>query len=50
MADDRKGRLVILSGPSCVGKIPLAKTLARWSNLQPVQRLGVVGQDLFFNG
>jgi len=31
MADERNRRLVILSGPSCVGKIPLAKTLARWS-------------------
>ena len=30
MADDRKGRLVILSGPSCVGKSPLAKALAKF--------------------
>ena len=35
------GRLVILSGPSCVGKSPLAKALARFhpdlsANLQPI--------------
>jgi guanylate kinase len=30
MTDERKGRLVILSGPSCVGKSPLAKALARF--------------------
>jgi hypothetical protein len=30
MADDRKGRLVILSGPSCVGKSPLAKALYKF--------------------
>ncbi len=30
MEDMQKGRLVILSGPSCVGKSPLAKALARF--------------------
>jgi guanylate kinase len=30
MTDERKGRLVILSGPSCVGKSPLAKALAKF--------------------
>jgi len=30
MANQRKGRLVILSGPSCVGKSPLAKARARF--------------------
>ena len=35
------GRLVILSGPSCVGKSPLAKALARFhpdlsAKLQPI--------------
>jgi guanylate kinase len=38
MKNEQKGRLVILSGPSCVGKSPLAKALARfypelWSKL-----------------
>jgi guanylate kinase len=28
MTDERNGRLVILSGPSCVGKSPLANALA----------------------
>ena len=41
MADDPKGRLVILSGPSCVGKSPLAKALAKFypelqKTLQPL--------------
>ena len=41
MTDDRKGSLVILSGPSCVGKSPLAKTLAKFypelrKTLQPL--------------
>jgi guanylate kinase len=41
MTDERKGRLVILSGPSCVGKSPLAKALARFypelrKTLQPL--------------
>ena len=41
MADERNGRLVILSGPSCVGKSPLAKTLAKFypelrKTLQPL--------------
>ena len=41
MTDERKGRLVILSGPSCVGKSPLAKALAKFypelrRTLQPV--------------
>ena len=41
MTDERKGRLVILSGPSCVGKSPLAKALAKFSpelrkTLQPL--------------
>jgi guanylate kinase len=30
MTDKRSGRLVILSGPSCVGKSPLAKALAKF--------------------
>jgi guanylate kinase len=30
MTDERKGRLVILSGPLCVGKSPLAKALAKF--------------------
>jgi guanylate kinase len=30
MTDNRNGRLVILSGPSCVGKSPLAKALAKF--------------------
>ena len=30
MTDERQGRLVILSGPSCVGKSPLAKALAKF--------------------
>jgi guanylate kinase len=30
MANERKGRLVILSGPSCAGKTPLDKALARF--------------------
>jgi guanylate kinase len=30
MANERKGRLVILSGPSCVGKSPLAKALGKF--------------------
>jgi len=30
MTEQRPGRLVILSGPSCVGKSPLAKALARF--------------------
>src|SRR5262245_15636179 len=30
MKDERNGRLVILSGPSCVGKSPLAKALAKF--------------------
>jgi hypothetical protein len=29
-AKNRKGRLVILSGPLCVGKSPLAKALAKF--------------------
>src|SRR5215470_19210591 len=41
MTDERKGRLVILSGPSCVGKSPLAKALAKFypelrKTLQPL--------------
>lgn len=41
MTDERKERLVILSGPSCVGKSPLAKALARFypelrKTLQPL--------------
>jgi guanylate kinase len=41
MADERSGRLVILSGPSCVGKSPLAKALAKFypelrKTLQPL--------------
>jgi guanylate kinase len=30
MADERKGRLVILSGPSCAGKSPLDRALAKF--------------------
>ncbi|MHC4718513.1 MAG: guanylate kinase, partial [Planctomycetota bacterium] len=30
MANERKGRLVILSGPSCAGKSPLDKALAKF--------------------
>jgi guanylate kinase len=30
MKNEQKGKLVILSGPSCVGKSPLAKALARF--------------------
>jgi len=41
MSPEQSGRLVILSGPSCVGKSPLAKALARFhpdlsTNLQPI--------------
>ena len=41
MTDNRTGRLVILSGPSCVGKSPLAKTLTKFypelrKTLQPL--------------
>src|SRR5918996_3770014 len=41
MTNERNGRLVILSGPSCVGKSPLAKALARFypelrKTLQPL--------------
>jgi len=41
MANQRSGRLVILSGPSCVGKSPLAKALAKFhpelqKTLQPL--------------
>jgi guanylate kinase len=41
MTDERNGRLVILSGPSCVGKSPLAKALAKFypelrKTLQPL--------------
>src|SRR5215470_15080476 len=41
MSAERAGRLVILSGPSCVGKSPLAKALARFhpdlsAKLQPI--------------
>jgi guanylate kinase len=41
MANERKGRLVILSGPSCVGKSPLAKALGKFypelrNRLQPL--------------
>ena len=41
MTNQRSGRLVILSGPSCVGKSPLAKALARFypelrKTLQPL--------------
>lgn len=41
MAHEEKGRLVILSGPSCVGKTPLAKALAKFypelgKSLQPL--------------
>jgi guanylate kinase len=41
MANERKGRLVILSGPSCVGKSPLAKALGKFhpelrKRLQPL--------------
>jgi guanylate kinase len=41
MAKQQKGRLVILSGPSCVGKSPLAKALAKFypelrKTLQPL--------------
>jgi guanylate kinase len=41
MANERKGRLIILSGPSCVGKSPLAKALGKFypelrNKLQPL--------------
>jgi guanylate kinase len=41
MAYERKGRLIILSGPSCVGKSPLAKALGKFypelrDKLQPL--------------
>lgn len=41
MTDEQSGRLVILSGPSCVGKSPLAKALAKfhpelWKTLHPL--------------
>jgi guanylate kinase len=41
MTAERSGRLVILSGPSCVGKSPLAKALAKfhpelWRTLHPL--------------
>jgi guanylate kinase len=41
MTAERNGRLVILSGPSCVGKSPLAKALAKfhpelWKTLHPL--------------
>src|SRR5262252_7735074 len=41
MSPERPGRLVILSGPSCVGKSPLAKALGRFhpdlsAKLQPI--------------
>jgi guanylate kinase len=41
MPNERNGRLVILSGPSCVGKTPLAKALAKFypdlrKSLQPL--------------
>jgi guanylate kinase len=41
MANQRKGRLIILSGPSCVGKSPLAKALGKFypelrNRLQPL--------------
>jgi guanylate kinase len=41
MANERKGRLVILSGPSCVGKSPLARALGKFypelrNRLQPL--------------
>jgi guanylate kinase len=41
MTDERIGRLVILSGPSCVGKSPLVKALAKFypelqKTLQPL--------------
>jgi guanylate kinase len=41
MTDERHGRLVLLSGPSCVGKSPLAKALAKFypelrKTLQPL--------------
>jgi len=41
MTNSGQGRLVILSGPSCVGKSPLAKSLAKfypelWRTLQPL--------------
>ena len=41
MTDRRNGRLIVFSGPSCVGKSPLAKTLARlhpelYQKLQPL--------------
>jgi guanylate kinase len=41
MANERKGRLIILSGPSCVGKSPLAKALGKFypelrKKLQPL--------------
>src|SRR5215470_109313 len=41
MSAEGAGRLVIFSGPSCVGKSPLAKALARFhpglsANLQPI--------------
>jgi guanylate kinase len=41
MAEEQHGRLVILSGPSCVGKSPLVKALAKfhpelWKTLQPL--------------
>src|ERR687891_493163 len=41
MTNERNGRLVILSGPSCVGKSPLTKALARFypelrNRLQPL--------------
>jgi len=41
MADERNGRLVILSGPSCVGKSPLAKALARWPTYSPYNALAL---------
>jgi guanylate kinase len=41
MTEERNGRLIILSGPSCVGKSPLAKALATFypdlqKNLRPL--------------
>jgi len=41
MSAEGRGRLIILSGPSCVGKSPLAKALGRFhpdlsAKLQPI--------------
>ncbi|MBN2520908.1 MAG: hypothetical protein JXB17_10415, partial [Bacteroidales bacterium] len=41
MTNKQNGRLIILAGPSCVGKSPLAKALAKfypeiWKTLHPL--------------